>query len=171
MHNTKEILKNIQTIYESNNSLKILKDFERVIDELDVYVFENWIKGELIQGPEDSRYWTTCKFMWPVNEMPDKKGGYRLVEYGCKVTYNKETVSHVRKIKDPDDIRPGTKKGKIDQKPVWTVSIKMPKKLMVDINQGYKNLDSNQVNDTTNGIKNKIVDQSEQQVQDMTANG
>ena len=48
MHNTKEILKNIQTIYESNSSLKILKDFERVIDELDVYVFDNWIDGELI---------------------------------------------------------------------------------------------------------------------------
>jgi hypothetical protein len=93
------------------------------------------------------------------------------VEYGCKVTYSQEMVSHVRKIKDPDDIRPGTKKGKIDQKPVWMVKIKMPKKLMVDISQGYKNLDSNQVNDTTNGIKNKIVDQSEQQVQDMTANG
>ena len=35
----------------------------------------------------------------------------------------------------------------------------------------FLNLDSNQVNDSTNGIKNKIVDQSEQQVQDMTANG
>ena len=169
MHNTKEILKNIQTIYESNNSLKILKDFERVIDELDVYVFENWIKGELVQGPEDSRYWTTCTFMWPVNEMPDKKGGYRLVEYGCKVTYNKEMVSHVRKIKDPDDIRPGTKKGKIDQEDVWMVKITMPKKLMNDINRGYRNLDKNKVEDILNqqGAVNIQADAAESQVQDM----
>jgi len=168
MHNTKEILKNIQTIYESNSSLKILKDFERVIDELDVYVFDNWIDGELIVGPEDSRYWITCQFMWPEDKMPDKEGGYRLLDYGCRIAYKKDVMSEVRKIKNPDDIRPGTRKGKIDQKTVWVVKIMMPKKLMVDINQGYVALDTNQIPGAVDGMKNRIVDQSEQQVQDMT---
>jgi hypothetical protein len=168
MHNTKEILKNIQTIYESNSGLKILKDFERVIDELDVYVFDNWIDGELIVGPEDSRYWITCQFMWPEDKMPDKEGGYRLLDYGCRIAYKKDVMSEVRKIKNPDDVRPGTKKGKIDQKTVWVVKIMMPKKLMVDINQGYMALDTNQIPGAVDGMKNRIVDQSEQQVQDMT---
>ena len=38
----------------------------------------------------------------------------------------------------PDDIRPGTKKGKLDRKPIWLVTIKMPKKLIADIYTGYR---------------------------------
>jgi hypothetical protein len=170
MQNTKEILKNIQNIYESNNSLNILKDFERVIDELDVYVFKNWIDGELVSGPTDSRYWVTCEFMWPEDKMPDKNGGYRLIDYGCKVGYKRDVSYDVRKIRNPDDIRPGTKKGKIDQQIVWVVQIKMPKKLISDISEGYKNLDVNQIPSQVVAVKNKVVDQSEQDVQDMTQN-
>ena len=38
MADIKDIITNIEQIYGSNNSLGLLKDFERVIDELDVYV-------------------------------------------------------------------------------------------------------------------------------------
>ena len=65
MADLKDIIKNIETVYGSNNSLNILKDFERVIDELDVYVYDNWIDGELVSGPIESRYWIQCTFMWP----------------------------------------------------------------------------------------------------------
>jgi hypothetical protein len=106
--------------------------------------------------------------MWPEDKMPDKEGGYRLLDYGCRIAYKKDVMSEVRKIKNPDDIRPGTRKGKIDQKTVWVVKIMMPKKLMVDINQGYVALDTNQIPGAVDGMKNRIVDQSEQQVQDMT---
>jgi hypothetical protein len=42
-----------------------------------------------------------------------------------------------RKIEEPDDIRPGTKKGKLDRRPIWVVTIQMPKKLIADIYTGY----------------------------------
>ena len=48
MADIKDIISNIENIYGSNNSLSLLKDFERVIDELDVYVYENWLDGELV---------------------------------------------------------------------------------------------------------------------------
>jgi hypothetical protein len=35
-------------------------------------------------------------------------------------------------------MRPGTKKGKLDRKPVWLVTIKMPKSLLGDVYGGYK---------------------------------
>jgi hypothetical protein len=41
-----------------------------------------------------------------------------------------------RRIKEPSDFRPGTKKGKIDAHPIWTVTIDMPKTLMQDIDIG-----------------------------------
>lgn len=146
----KDIIRNIEHIYGSNNSLKLLKDFERVIDELDIYVFDNWIDGELIEGPKESRYWVQCTFMWPEKQMPEPMGGKRLIDYGCKVEFANSKMSEVRKIKTPDDIRPGTRKGKIDTKNIWMVRITMPKKLMTDINRGYRNLDANKVEDILN---------------------
>ena len=48
MHDLVEVLKNIQRIYENTGQLKILTDFERVFDRLDIYLYENWKKGELV---------------------------------------------------------------------------------------------------------------------------
>jgi hypothetical protein len=169
MADIKDIIANIENVYGSNNSLNLLKDFERVIDELDTYVYDNWIEGELVQGPIESRYWVQCTFMWPKEQMPEPQGGKRLLDYGCKVQFAETKLAKVRKIKKPDDIRPGTKKGKIDQEDIWMVKITMPKKLMNDINRGYRNLDKNKVEDILNqqGAVNIQADAAEAQVQDM----
>lgn len=144
-HDIIDVIKNLQTLSENNSAFKVLKDFERVIDELDVYVFKNWEEGELISGPDVNRYDVECKFMWTRNNMPDPNGGKRLVDYGCKVVYAKEVVMLPRKIKEPGDFRPGTKKGKIDAHPIWTVSITMPKKLMQDVYVGKENKENNKM--------------------------
>ncbi len=138
MQDVLDIIKNIESIYDSNTSFQVLKDFERVIDELDIYVYTNWKAGELVKGPIISRHWVECEFMWPQDKMPDPEGGKRLLDYDCKVTYAKDHLIVPRKIEDPDDIRPGTKKGKLDRTPIWLVNIKMPKKLIADIYTGYR---------------------------------
>jgi hypothetical protein len=150
MADIKDVINNIEQIYGSNNSLSLLKDFERVIDELDIYVYDNWIDGELVEGPKESRYFIECTFMWPKEQMPEPKGGLRLLEYGCRVRFAESEIARVRKIKKPDDIRPGTRKGKIDHDSVWMVKIAMPKKLMHDINRGYRELDRNKIEDIIN---------------------
>jgi hypothetical protein len=70
--------------------------------------------------------------------MPDPMGGKRLVDYDCKVSYKKDDIIVPRKIAKPDDMRSGTKKGKLDRKPIWVVNIEMPKSLLQDIYGGYK---------------------------------
>lgn len=137
MYDIVDVINNINDIYNSNSSFAVLKDFERVLDELDIYVYDNWKDGELADGPRISRHWVTCSFMWPLKDMPDPMGGKRLLDYDCKVSYKKTYVLKPRKIIDPDDVRPGTKKGKLDRSPVWVVEIQMPKKLIVDIYSGY----------------------------------
>jgi hypothetical protein len=136
MQDTVDIVQNIERVYDSNTAFQVLKDFERVIDELDVYVYDNWEDGELASGPEISRHFVTCTFMWPRNKMPDPMGGKRLLDYDCKVGYLKDYIIKPRKIRTPDDIRPGSKKGKLDKEPIWLVQIKMPKKLIADIYGG-----------------------------------
>ena len=148
MEDTLDIVKNIENIYNSNTAFGVLKDFERVLDELDLYVYKNWENGELAQGPDITRHWVTCAFMWDEQEMPDPAGGKRLLDYDCKVKFKKSSKIVPRKIKDPDDYRPGTKKGKLDRLPVWIVEITMPKSLLADIYGGYKEQTIDQVSDT-----------------------
>jgi hypothetical protein len=169
MADLKDIISNIEQLYGSNNSLSILKDFERVMDELDIYVFDNWIDGEIVSGPKESRYFIECTLMWPEQKMPEPKGGLRLLDYGCKVQFAKSVFNKVRNIKKPDDIRPGTRKGKIDQELIYLVKISMPKKLMADIQRGYNNLDSNKIEDviTQDHVMGRNPEGSEQQVQDV----
>ena len=137
MRDILEVIKNVETIYSNNTALSTLKDFERVLDELDMYVYKNWDEGELVSGPKVERHWVTASFMWPKNKMPDPMAAKRLLDYGCKVQYEKTHLVVPRKIETPDDIRPGTKKGKLDREPVWVVEITMPKKLVADIFNGY----------------------------------
>ena len=46
----KDIISNIKDIYMSDSSIVTLMDFERVLDEIDLYVFKNWKRGELVEG-------------------------------------------------------------------------------------------------------------------------
>ena len=138
MHDIYDIIKNVEGIYENNTGFQVLKDFERVLDELDLYVYDNWEDGELAEGPNIDRHWISCKFFWPRHKMPDPMGGKRLLDYDCKVSYQKTHIIKPRKIRKPDDIRPGTRKGKLDRDPIWIVEIMMPKKLIADIYGSYR---------------------------------
>ena len=43
-----EVIKNIEEAYtKAILLLQCLKDFERVLDDLDIYVYDNWADGEL----------------------------------------------------------------------------------------------------------------------------
>lgn len=137
MYDIYDLVKNIENIYDSNTAFTVLKDFERVLDELDLYVYDNWSDGELVEGPVIERHWVTCCFMWPRDKMPDPMGGKRLIDYDCKVYFKKDHIIQPRKIETPDDYRPNTKKGKLDRKPIWIVKIQMPKSLVADIYTGY----------------------------------
>jgi hypothetical protein len=111
-------------------------DFERVLDELDVYAFKNWEIGELVQGPEISKYRVSCIFMWPLKLMPDPRGGRRLLPFDCEVNYKRNKIKIPIKINDPSDYIPGTKKARLIEREVWLVEIVMPKALMSEIRTG-----------------------------------
>ena len=156
MHDVLDIIRNVQSLYAIGPTLNILKDFERVLDELDVYVFANWEEGELLSGPVDSRHFVTCSFMWPADKMPDPSGGKRLLDRGCKVTYAKDELLKPREIKSPEDYRPGTTKGKIDAHDIWVVEIKMPKELIGNFKHGKDEIDSQDEADMGAGDLNTL---------------
>lgn len=140
--NIKDIIENTKDIYMTDSSLNTLLDFERVIDELDIYSFSNWKIGELVEGPIYEKYFVTCTFMWPYKKMPDPRGGERLLEYGCEIRYKKDILEYPVKVNTPTDFAPGTKVPKMGKVPVWLVELVMPKKLMQEIHRGSLELES-----------------------------
>ena len=93
----KKNLESVKKIYMSDASLSMLCDFERVLDNMDFYAFPNWRLGELVEGPEISRYWVKCTFMWPLDRMPDPAAANRLLPYGAKISYKKDVVKKLKK--------------------------------------------------------------------------
>ena len=134
------IVNNIKGIYTSDGSMNILLDFERVLDESDVYAFKNWEIGELVQGPDVGRYSVSCIFMWPYKLMPNPKGGLRLTNVGCKIKFKKTKIEVPVEIKDYDDYVPGTRYPKMSEKEVWLVYIEIPNQLLDDIKEGSVDL-------------------------------
>ncbi len=76
-------------IVDSTNSLNVLIEFEEVLDALHIYSYKNWEYGEVIAGPDVSRYWITITLMYPRNLMPDPDGALRLIKHGAKVYFKK----------------------------------------------------------------------------------
>ena len=141
----KDVIENTKTITMTDSALATLLDFERVIDELDMYAFKNWKMGELVEGPLYEKYFVTCTFMWPHKFMPDPRAAERLAEYECEVFYKRDILDYPIKVKTPTDFKPGTKMPKKGQAPVWLVKIVMPKTLMQEIHQGSLELESGSV--------------------------
>lgn len=128
-----EQLKNtLDGIIDSTNSLNVLIEFEEVLDNLHMYSYKNWEYGEVIAGPDVSRYWITVTLMYPQNLMPDPDAALRLIKHGAKVYFKKDELIEPVKITSPDDFgetdpKTGKRKPKKKTTPVWLVTIEMPR--------------------------------------------
>jgi hypothetical protein len=130
------IVDTIRGVYMSDGSISSLLDFERVLDEADLYAYKNWIIGELVQGPVLGRYSCKCIFMWPYKLMPDPKGALRLTNIGCNVRFGKSELEVPVEVKDYEDFVPSTRYPKMQKRKVWFVEIEIPLELMDDIKEG-----------------------------------
>ena len=140
-----DIIKNTKQIYMSESSLETMMDIERVLDSLDLYAFKNWKKGELVEGPIRKKHWVEATFMWPKKSMPDPDGAKRLLGYNAVVTYENAALKTPVKIESYDDFRPGTKKAKLREDPVWLVKVKLPVELIKEFRDGYMEIEGSEV--------------------------
>ena len=130
------IVDTIKNIYMSDGAMNTLLDFERVLDEADVYAFRNWINGELVQGPEIGRYSCTCTFMWPYKLMPDPRATIRLANVGCNVKLLKSQLEVPVAVTSYEDFQSGSRYPKMQENQVWFMQIEIPFELMDDIKEG-----------------------------------
>ena len=137
-----EIAATISGVKKNKNTLDLLLEFEGILDDLNIYAYENWIKGEVIKGPVVSKYWVEVYIMWPANAMPNPEAAERLIKHGCYVFFQKDTLTSNVKIKSSDDLvqdddRIGNKPKRVpkeEENDVWVVKIVMPRHLLTDYN-------------------------------------
>ena len=131
----------ITSAFESDSVLNVLIDFEGVLDHLDVYAYENWEKGEIVQGPDLEKYWVTVTLMYPKKLMPNPEGALRIIERGGKVMFGEDIYLKPVKITSPESMeqrrKPFTdKEGKEELRPklikvpIWLVKITLPRKFV-----------------------------------------
>lgn len=134
----------LKRIASSKILLDILLVFEDFLDSNDLYVYKNWIKGEIAEGPIVSRYWVKITLKYSHRDMPDPAGAERLIKNGLSVSYRKEQQEYFFK-----DIRMGdsanitglgfTQHDSLDKSPkpklipVWLIDIKMPRRFIESV--------------------------------------
>ena len=126
-------------ISKGEGILDMLIEFERTLDNAELFAYQNWNLGELVEGPIISRYWFKTVFMYPKKKMPDPDGGLRLTKLGAKVNFRKGIFKKPVKVKGPQDwSNINTKAAKIADHEVWLVTIDLPIKY---IHRGLENND------------------------------
>lgn len=133
------IIDTLQNNISRGSALDTLMDVERVLDNLNIYAYQNWIEGEIVEGPHIDRYWVTVTLMYPYKLMPDPEASQRLINNGCKVFYAKDELVTAAKLLEPEDSegvddadgrRPGQNRAKKVVRPVWLITLEIPRKFM-----------------------------------------
>jgi len=133
------IKKTLVSISKGETLLDTLLEFERTLDNAEVFAYQNWILGELVEGPFIERYWYKTTWMYPYAKMPDPNGGLRLTKIGAKVGFRKGIFKKPVKVTGPQDwADPETKRAKMSEHEIWLVSIDLPIKY---INRGLEQTD------------------------------
>ena len=163
----------LASISKGENVLDTLMEFERTLDNAEVFAYKNWIVGELVEGPTIGRYFYRTVWMFPHSMMPDPDGGLRLIKLGASVSFKKGTFKKPVKVHGPQDwADTETKRAKLGEYPVWLVTIEMPIKY---INRGLEQSETIIQNDIekTNQMVADAYEESEPEDQtmddDMTA--
>jgi hypothetical protein len=116
-------------ISKGNDLLGMLMEFERTLDNAEIFAYKNWILGELVEGPDISRYWIKTVWMYPYALMPDPNAGLRLTKLGAKVNFRKGIFKKPVKVTGPKDwVDPETKRAKMAEHDIWLVTIELPMK-------------------------------------------
>lgn len=145
----------IKKISETNTLLDMLLEFEKILEDIDVYAYRNWEKGEVLEGPILDRHYITVKLMYPHKDMPDPSGASRLLAKDCLVKYHKDSLISPVKVKTFDDVETeiradGTVKhrAKSITEPVWVVEVKMPRRYVDEFNSDVVEADEDSYVDT-----------------------
>lgn len=157
-------IKNIKKLFDQKSLLDTAIEIEKFLDFMNLYVYPNWFKGEVVDGPNVSRYWVSLTLQYDYKDMPDPMGARVLHDVGVKVDFREGTEMDPVDVKSPDDFRPNSKKPKLKPKKVWLVDISVPRKFIDEID--YSDLEDDvedkvDAGDVSDAVDDGMVDDPE----------
>lgn len=126
------VIGNIQKLFDEDGLQDILLSVEEYFDNMDLYVFANWIDGEIVEGPVVSKYWVSVTLKYDMKNIPDPRGAYLFRNQGTQVHVRKDTELVARPVRGPEDLEGDANalKQKMDEVPVMLVKFTIPRRLV-----------------------------------------
>jgi hypothetical protein len=132
----------LEKLDQTPHVLDMLLQMEDVLDSLDLYVFENWLDGAVVDGPNIRRYWVSMTLLYPYKKMPDPRAILRLMKHDVRVDFSKgrRQEGGFEKLDDASGTdaqeRQQGQQGQEGEEPtemVWLVKISFPRRLITDL--------------------------------------
>jgi hypothetical protein len=158
MPHINSIYKNIDSIHNSPNVVDTLIEIDKVLDRLDVYAYENWFKGEIVEGPFVERHWVDVTLMYPAKLMPNPEAAMRLIQNGCKVKFGKDVLETFKKVESADDLiemDDGQRLPKTIKQSIHLVNIRIPKQLL-DVVEDVQQFDDTELQDVEQAYEQEL---------------
>lgn len=137
-----------ELLQDSPYLLDILVQMEDVLDSMDVYVFKNWLKGEVAEGPIVRRYWLDMTLRYKQDEMPDPRAALRLLKHGVRVDFSKAPIEQPDKESDQES-----------DEYAWLIRVSIPRRLVVQMNSAQHDFYDDEVDiDNVEDAKDAGID-------------
>lgn len=124
----------IKKVYEQEGLLDILVSFEEYLDNMNLYVYEGWMDGVVVEGPIVSKYWVEVTLKYDGDKMPDPRGLLMFTNQGvkvsCKQTYEEVAIEKPRSMDDMYYPSAGAVKPQVQQVPVILFKFVVPRQLL-----------------------------------------
>jgi hypothetical protein len=127
---------------ENNPHLKdILVSLEDVLDNFDIYVYKNWYKGILVNGPLFRRHWISIILEYDLDSKPDPLFAERVEPLGIKINTKKRIIKLqqpkpqllVKPLGTEDSLTDLNNQEEKETKTTWLVELMFPKRLIGDV--------------------------------------
>lgn len=152
-------------LFRNESLLKVMMEIEALLDNFNLYVWKNWVEGEIVGGPFVQRHWVIMFLKYKFEEMPDPRGGMVLTKHGVKVYYKESFDWEPVEIKHPSDFEPGSKVPKMKKVQIWLIRLHFPRHFLenLDIDEYTDNFDDEVIDDIeslidadTEGLNNNM---------------
>lgn len=121
----------VSEYYDNSVMLNVAMNIETFLsDDVLLYPYTNWGKGEVVGGPYLKRYFASIILRYDYKDMPDPEGAVVLKDFGVNVKYKKIN----EKVVDEEKSENSTEKV-FKKEPAWYIQLDIPRDLVTDERQ------------------------------------